>query len=73
MKNTSYICPIHLTKVTCFTKCQVEDLVKWPWFNQIGHIEWIRFIEINRPNLTLNQIDHDDLTFSQMNHIHLII
>jgi hypothetical protein len=35
---------------------------KWPWFNQIGRIEWIGF----------SQIDHYDLTFSQMNHTHLM-
>jgi hypothetical protein len=35
--------------------------LKWPWFSQIGHIEWIGF----------NQIDHYDLTLSQMSHIHL--
>jgi hypothetical protein len=46
-------------KVTFLTNCQGENLVKmdkcpskWPWFNQIGHIEWIGF----------NQIDHFDLT-----------
>jgi hypothetical protein len=51
------------------TKCQIEDLVKmdkcpliWPWFSQIGHIEWIRF----------SQINHYDLTLSQMNHTHLM-
>jgi hypothetical protein len=35
---------------------------KWPWLNQIGHIEWIGF----------TQIDHFDLTLSQINHIHLM-
>jgi hypothetical protein len=62
MKNTCYILPIHLTKMIFLIKCQAENLVKmdkcplkWPWFNQIGHIEWIRF----------NQIDHYDLTPSQ--------
>ncbi len=56
--------------MTFLTKCQVEYLVKidkypskWPWFNQIGHIEWIG----------LSKIDHPDLTFSQMNHNHLMI
>jgi hypothetical protein len=69
MKNTCYILPIHLTKVTFFTKCQTKNLIKmdkcpskWLWFNQIGHIEWIGF----------SQIDHYDLTFSQMNHTHLM-
>jgi hypothetical protein len=53
--------------MTFLTKCQVEDLVKmdkcpskWPWLNQIGHIEWIGF----------NHIDH--LTLSQMNHTHFM-
>ncbi len=46
--------------------------LKWPWFGQIGHIEWIGFSQIDHPNLTLNQIDHYDLTLSQMNHIHLM-
>ncbi len=45
---------------------------KWPWFSQIGHIEWIGFNQIDHPNLTHSQINHYDLTFSQMNHIHLI-
>jgi hypothetical protein len=45
---------------------------KWPWFNQIGHIKWIRFYQIDHPDLTLSQIDHYDLTFSQMSHIHLM-
>jgi hypothetical protein len=43
------------------TKGQPQNLVKmnkhpskWPWLNQIGHIEWIGF----------NQIDHYDLTFN---------
>jgi hypothetical protein len=40
---------------------------------QNGHIEWIRFSEIDHPDLTLNQIDHDDLTLNQMNHTHLMI
>jgi hypothetical protein len=55
--------------MTYLTKGQTQNLVKmnkhpskWPWFNQIGHIEWIE----------LNQIDHYDLTFNQMNHIHLV-
>jgi hypothetical protein len=34
----------------------------WQWFNQISHIEWIGF----------SQIDHYDLTLSQMNNTHLI-
>jgi hypothetical protein len=65
--------------MTFWTKCQVENLVKmdkcplkWPWLNQIGHIEWIGFSQIDHPNLTLNQIDHYDLTLSQMNHTHLM-
>jgi hypothetical protein len=48
---------LHLTKVTFLTKCQVENLVKmdkcpskcpskWPWLNQISHIEWIRFNQV---------------------------
>jgi len=60
---------LHLTKVAFFTKCQVEDLVKmnkwplkWPWLNQIGHIKWIGF----------SQIDHLDLTLNQMNHTHFM-
>jgi len=60
---------LHFTKMIFYTKCQAEDLVKmdkcpskWPWLNQIGHIEWIGF----------NQIDHYDLTFNQMNHIFLM-
>ncbi len=80
MKNTCCIWPIHLIKVTFLTKCQAKDLVKmdkypskWPWFSQIGHVEWIGFIQINHLDFTLNQIDHYDLTFSQMNHIHLMI
>jgi hypothetical protein len=51
--------------MTFFTKCQVEDLVKmdkcsskWSWFNQIGHIEWIGFSQIEHLNLTLSQSDH---------------
>ncbi len=58
-----------MTKVTFLTKCQVEDLVKmdkrslkWSWLNQIGHIEWIGF----------SQIDNYDLTLSEMIHIHLM-
>jgi hypothetical protein len=60
---------LHFTKVTFLTKSQVKNLVqmdkcpsKWPWLSQIGHIEWIG----------LNQIDHYDLTLSQMNHTHLM-
>jgi hypothetical protein len=56
-------------KVTFLTKCQYEDLVKmdkcllkWPWFNQIDHIEWVGF----------SQINYLDLTFSQMGHTHLL-
>jgi len=45
---------------------------KLPWFNQIGHIEWIGFNQIDHPNLTLNQIYHYDLTLNQMNHVHFI-
>jgi hypothetical protein len=51
--------------MTFLTKFQTEDLVKmdkWPWLSQIGHIEWIGF----------SQVDHYDLTNSQMNHIHLM-
>jgi hypothetical protein len=69
MKNTCYIWLVHLTKVTFLTKCQIENLVKmdkcsskWSWLSQIAHIEWIGF----------SQIDHYDLTLSQMNHIHLM-
>ncbi len=56
---------------------------KWPWFNQIGHIEWIGFNQIDDYDSTLNQINHCDsifgqiddydLTLNQMNHIHLMI
>ncbi len=60
---------LHLTKLIFLTKRQVKDLVKmnkgpskWPWLSQIGHIEWIGF----------SQIDHYDMTHSQMNHIHLM-
>jgi hypothetical protein len=69
MKNTCYILLVHLIKMTFLTKCHVENLVKinkcpskWPWLNQIGHIEWIGF----------SQIDHPYLTLNQMNHIHLM-
>ncbi len=55
--------------MTFLTECQVEYLVKmdkptskWSWLSQISHIEWIR----------VNQIDHYDLTLSQMNHTHLM-
>jgi len=58
MKNTCYISPIHLTKVTFLIKCQAKDLIKmnkcpskWSWLNQIGHIEW---------NIGFSQIDHID-------------
>jgi hypothetical protein len=58
---------LHLTQVTFFTKFQAEDLIKidkcplkWPWLNQIGHIEWIGFSQIDHPYLTLSQIDHYD-------------
>jgi hypothetical protein len=60
---------LHLIKVIFLTKYQAKVLVKmdkcpskWPWLSHIGHIEWIGF----------SQIDHCDLTFSQMNHIHLM-
>jgi hypothetical protein len=50
MKKTCYILSVHLTKVTFLTKCQMKDLVKmdkcppkWPWLNQIDHIEWVGF------------------------------
>jgi hypothetical protein len=63
--------------MTFLTKCQVEDLVKmnkcpskWPWLNQIGHIEWIGFSQIDHFNLNFSQIDHYDLTLCQMNYIH---
>ncbi len=46
---------------------------KWPWFNQISHIEWIGFSQIDHLNSTLIQIDYYDLTLSQMNHTHLMI
>jgi predicted aldo/keto reductase-like oxidoreductase len=45
---------------------------KWPWLNQIGHIEWIGFSQIDHPDLTFSQINHYDLTFIQMNHTHLM-
>jgi len=45
---------LHFIKVTSFTKCQIEDIVKmdkcpskWPWLSQIGHIEWIGFNQID--------------------------
>jgi hypothetical protein len=67
---------LHLTKVTFLTKCQVEDLVKmdkWPWVNQIGHIEWIGFSQIDHIEwIRFSQIDHLNLILSQMNHTHLI-
>jgi hypothetical protein len=79
MKNTCYILRVYLIKMTFLTKCQAEDLVKmdkcsskWPWLSQIGHIDQIRFSEIDHPDLTLSQIDHYDLTFNQMNHTHLM-
>ncbi len=28
--------------------------LKWPWFSQIGHIEWIGFSEIDHYDLTLS-------------------
>jgi len=65
--------------MTFLTKCQVKYLVKmdkclskWSRFNQIGHIEWIGFSQIDHPDLNLSKIDHYDLTFSQMNHIYLM-
>jgi len=79
MKNTCYISPIHLTKVTFLIKCQAEDLVKmnkcpskWSWLSQIGHIEWIGFSQIDHIDLTFSQIDDYDLTLSRMNHTHLM-
>jgi hypothetical protein len=45
---------------------------KWPWFNQIGYIEWMGFSQINHLDLILSQIDHYDLTLSQMSHTHLM-
>ncbi len=63
--------------MTYLTKCQAQDLVKmderpsnWPWFSQIGHIEWMGFNQVDHLNLSL--VDDYDLTFSQMNHIHLM-
>jgi hypothetical protein len=54
-ENICYIGIVHLIKVTFLIKYQIENLIKmdkcpskWPWLNQIGHIEWIR----------CNQIDH---------------
>ncbi len=59
--------------MTFLTKCQAKDIIKmekypskWPWFSQIGHIEWIEFSEIDHLELTLNHIDHYDLTLNQM-------
>jgi hypothetical protein len=78
MKNTCYILPIHLIKVTFLTKCQIKYLIKmdkcpskWSWLNQIGHIEWIGFSQIDHPHLTLSQIDHPHLTLSQIDHFDL--
>jgi hypothetical protein len=48
-------------------------LSQWSWLNQIGHIKWIWFTQIDHPDLTISQIDHYDLTLSQMNHTHLMI
>ncbi len=42
------------------------------WLNQIGHIEWIGFSQIDHLDLTLSQIDHYDLTLIQMKHTHLM-
>jgi hypothetical protein len=65
MKNTCYIWPVYLTKMTFLIDCQAKDLFKvdkcpskWPWLSQINHIEWIGF----------SQIDHFDLALSQINH-----
>jgi hypothetical protein len=65
--------------MTFLTKCQIKDLVKmdkfpskWPWLNQIGHIEWIGFNQIGHLDLTFSQIDHYDLRLNQMNHTHLM-
>ncbi len=74
---------LHLTNAfdqnDFLTKCQVKYMTemdkcssKWPWFNQIGHIEWIGFSQIDHYDLNFSQIDHYDLTFSQMNHTHLM-
>jgi hypothetical protein len=67
-EKTYYILLIHLTKMTFLTKCQIENLVKMDkhpskcsWFSQIDH-----------PNLTLNQIGHYDLAFSQTSLTHLM-
>ncbi len=53
------------------TNCQTKDLIKidkclskWPSRNQIGHIEWIRFSQIDHHDFTFNQIDHYDLIFT---------
>jgi hypothetical protein len=78
-EKTCYILLVHLIKVTFFTMCQVENLVKmdkclskWPWLNQIVHIEWIGFSQIDNLNLTISHIDYYDLTLSQMSHTHLM-
>jgi hypothetical protein len=80
MKNTLYISSVHLTEMIFLTKCQAENLVKmnkwpskWPWLNNIGHIEWIGFSQIDHYNLTFSQINHLDLTFNQINHYDLIL
>jgi len=69
MKTTYYILLVHLTKATFLTKYQIKYLVKidkctskWPLLNQISRIEWIGF----------SQFDHLDLTFSQIDHTHLM-
>jgi hypothetical protein len=68
MKNTFYIWLVHFIKMIFLTKCQVENMFKmdkcpskWPWLNEIGHIEWIGFSEINHPDLTLSQMNHSHL------------
>jgi hypothetical protein len=40
--------------------------------NQIDHIEWIGFNQINHHDLTFSQMNHYDLALSQMNMVHLM-
>jgi hypothetical protein len=70
---------LHLIKMIFLTRSHAEDLVKkdkcpskWPQLNQIGHIEWIGFSQIDHLDLTFTQIDHYDLTLNQMNHVFLM-
>jgi hypothetical protein len=60
---------LHLTKVTLFTKCQVENLVKM----DIGPSKWPSLSQIGVIDLTFNQIEHYDVIFNQMNNTHLMI